>query len=123
MIAVTMGSKGQIGRLLAPKHGAFLTFGSLGSEKESATGQPTVTQLANVYKIQRLRPSTQILGLISNPVSHSKGFLLHNALMAEAGFDGMYVPCLVDDVRAFLTTYSSHEYSGFRYECANGVSP
>lgn len=47
-IALVMGPRGQISRLLAPKFGAFLTFGSLGSGKESAPGQQTQAEMRSL---------------------------------------------------------------------------
>lgn len=37
-IALSMGERGLPARLLAPKYGAFLTFGALRAGKESAPG-------------------------------------------------------------------------------------
>lgn len=110
-IALSMGDHGQISRLLASKFGAFLTFGSLEKGKESAPGQTTVKDLVSVYRIHQQNEDTQVFGLIGNPVSHSKGPVLHNASMQSIGFDGVYVPFLVDDVDAFLSAFP--EFSGF----------
>ena len=41
----------QVSRLLAPKFGAFLTFGSLRAGKESAPGQPTLAQLRLTFRL------------------------------------------------------------------------
>eukprot|EP00271_Cylindrocystis_brebissonii_P013036 TRINITY_DN32590_c0_g1_i1.p1 TRINITY_DN32590_c0_g1~~TRINITY_DN32590_c0_g1_i1.p1 ORF type:complete len:673 (+),score=114.40 TRINITY_DN32590_c0_g1_i1:104-2122(+) len=113
MVGLTMGLKGQIGRLLCPKYGAFLTFGALAAGKESADGQPTVSQLANIYRVGRIGPATKVFGLIGNPVAQSKGYILHNELFHASGCDAIYVPFLVDDVPAFLKTFSSKGFAGF----------
>lgn len=55
----------------------------------------------------------QVYGVIGNPVGHSRSPQLHNAAMEAAGLDSVYLPFLVDDLRLFLTTYSSPEYGGF----------
>lgn len=44
-IALSMGEKGQITRLLAAKYGGHLTFAALSAERASAPGQPTIEQL------------------------------------------------------------------------------
>lgn len=55
----------------------------------------------------------QVYGVIGNPVAHSRSPQLHNAAMEAAGLDSVYLPFLVDNLRAFLVTYSSPEYGGF----------
>lgn len=55
----------------------------------------------------------QIYGVIGNPVSHSRSPQLHNAAMAAAGLDSVYMPLLVDNLQSFLNTYSSPDYKGF----------
>lgn len=49
-IALAMGPKGMLARLLAPKFGGYLTFGALSKGQESAPGQPTVHELAQLYR-------------------------------------------------------------------------
>eukprot|EP00850_Spirogloea_muscicola_P012794 SM000084S23130 [mRNA] locus=s84:280069:283935:+ [translate_table: standard] len=113
MIALVMGPRGQISRFLAPKFGAFLTFAALDAGKESAPGQSTVSELSSVYRLSRVGRDTKVLGLIGNPVSHSKGPVLHNAAMASTGYDGVYVPFLVDNVASFLKMFNSPDFAGF----------
>lgn len=69
-IALAMGERGQISRILAPKHGAFLTFGALSPERQSAPGQPTLAQLRDLYGLPRQGPATKVFGIVGNPVSH-----------------------------------------------------
>lgn len=49
-IALSMGEKGQIVRLLAAKYGGYLTFAAMSSERASAPGQPTIQQLKGLYR-------------------------------------------------------------------------
>lgn len=60
VIALAMGEKGVVSRLLAPKHGAFLTFGALSAEKASAAGQPLLTELKGLYGLPQQSASTQV---------------------------------------------------------------
>ena len=114
-IALAMGPRGLITRLLAPKFGGFLTFGALAPGAESAPGQPTVTELSRRYRLASLSPSTRVFGLIGNPVGHSKGPIIHNAAFAERGEDAVYVPFLVDNVRSFLDAFNATDFAGFRW--------
>ncbi|KAM0954297.1 putative shikimate dehydrogenase, 3-dehydroquinate dehydratase [Dioscorea sansibarensis] len=113
MIGLVMGERGLISRLLCPKFGGYLTFGTLDAGKESAPGQPTLTDLLNVYNIKNLRPDTKVFGIIGKPVGHSKSPILHNAAFQSVGFNAVYVPFLVDDLPSFLKVYSSPDFAGF----------
>ena len=113
-IALVMGQGGIISRLLSPKFGGFLTFGSLASGKESAPGQPTLADLRNIYGLQGVSRETKIYGIIGKPVSHSKGPIIHNAAFRSIGYDGIYVPFLVDNLKEFLTVYNGTDFTGFR---------
>jgi len=113
ILALVMSERGLISRLLCPKFGGYLTFGSLEAGKESAPGQATLDDMLNTYKIRGLGRDTKVFGLIGNPVSHSKGPTLHNRAFREIGIDAMYVPFLVDDIKEFLKVYSSPDFAGF----------
>lgn len=109
-----MGQSGLISRLLSPKFGGFLTFGSLASGKESAPGQPTLSDLRNVYGLRRVNRQTKVFGIVGKPVGHSKGPIIHNAAFRDIGYDGIYVPLLVDDLKEFLNIYNNSDFAGFR---------
>ncbi|KAJ6816674.1 bifunctional 3-dehydroquinate dehydratase/shikimate dehydrogenase, chloroplastic-like isoform X2 [Iris pallida] len=113
MIGLVMGERGVISRLLCPKFGGYLTFGTLGEGKESAPGQPTMTELLDVYRIKHIGPDTKVFGLIGKPLRQSKSPILHNAVFKALGLDAVYVPFLTDDLDKFLNTYSSPDFSGF----------
>jgi 3-dehydroquinate dehydratase / shikimate dehydrogenase len=113
MIAISMGDRGAITRILAPKYGGFLTFGSIAPGAESAPGQPTIAQLRDLYRLPQQAASTKVFGIIGNPVSHSKSPLLHNTAMADASFDGVYVPLLVDNMATFMSTFCELDWQGF----------
>ena len=59
--------------------------------------------------------STRVLGVIGNPVSHSRSPLIHNAALESLGLDMVYVPLKVDDLCTFLRnpTFSSAAFAGF----------
>lgn len=114
MIGLVMGERGLISRLLCSKFGGYLTFGTLDSGKESAPGQPTISDLLNVYNIRQIRDDTKVYGIIGKPVGHSKSPILHNAAFKSVGFNAVYVPFLVDALENFLNAYSSPDFAGFR---------
>ncbi|TKW28932.1 hypothetical protein SEVIR_3G361900v4 [Setaria viridis] len=113
IIGLVMNDRGFISRVLCPKYGGYLTFGSLEKGKESAAAQPTVADLINVYNIRQIGPDTKVFGIIGKPVGHSKSPILHNEAFRSVGFNAVYVPFLVDDLAKFLNTYSSPDFAGF----------
>ncbi|KAG8048861.1 hypothetical protein GUJ93_ZPchr0009g1255 [Zizania palustris] len=113
IIGLVMNDRGFISRVLCPKFGGYLTFGTLEKGKESAPAQPTIADLINVYNIRQIGPDTKVFGIIGKPVGHSKSPILHNEAFRSVGFNAVYVPFLVDDLANFLTTYSSPDFAGF----------
>lgn len=83
-IALAMGERGQITRLLAPKYGGFLTFGALSPERQSAPGQPTLRQLRELYRLQAQGPASKVFGIVGNPVSHRYGCVLAIPISVDA---------------------------------------
>ncbi|CAI9118697.1 OLC1v1020297C1 [Oldenlandia corymbosa var. corymbosa] len=113
IIAMVMGERGLMSRILCPKFGGYLTFGTLESGKVSAPGQPTIEDLLNLYNFRQLGPDTKIYGIIGKPVSHSKSPKLYNEAFKSVGFNGVFMHLLVDDIEKFFQTYSSTDFAGF----------
>ncbi|KAL2900590.1 Bifunctional 3-dehydroquinate dehydratase/shikimate dehydrogenase chloroplastic, partial [Bienertia sinuspersici] len=132
IIGLVMGEKGLISRVLCAKFGGYLTFGTLEEGAVSAPGQPTITTLLDLYNFRHIGLDTKIFGIIGNPVGHSKSPLMFNAAFKSDGFDGIYVPLLVENVPNFLLTYSSPDFIGYSVtiphkmaglECCEEVDP
>ncbi|KAF7022469.1 hypothetical protein CFC21_035215 [Triticum aestivum] len=113
MIGLVMSERGLMSRVLSPKFGGYLTFGILDATKTSASGQPTLEELLDIYNIRCIGPDTKVLGLIANPVKQSKSPILHNKCLQSVGYNAVYLPLLADDLARFLDTYSSPDFSGF----------
>ncbi len=84
-IALAMGEKGVITRLLAAKYGGHLTFAALSAGRSSAPGQPTIEQLRGLYRFDSQSPATKVYGIVGNPVHHSKSPLIHNSAFSHVG--------------------------------------
>ena len=108
LIALCMGERGEISRILSPLLGGFLTFGSLETGKETAPGQITAANLKDIYRICDKRTSFKIYGVIGNPVYKSMGYLIHNRAFKEIGSNDIYVPFLVDNVEKFFKSFSPY---------------
>ncbi len=106
IVALCMGEKGEISRILGPIFGSYFTFGSLESGKESAPGQIPVKTLKDIYRINKLEnKNIKIYGLVGNPVNKSKGYLLHNFSFSQLNLNSIYVNFLVDDLKLFIRGY------------------
>lgn len=58
--------------------------------------------MSSIHTCAPQGPKTRVFGVIGKPISHSRSPLIHNAALAAAGVDAVYVPLLVDDLPAFL---------------------
>ncbi|CAA0834793.1 Bifunctional 3-dehydroquinate dehydratase/shikimate dehydrogenase- chloroplastic [Striga hermonthica] len=113
IIAMVMGERGLISRILCPKFGGYLTFGTLEPGKVSAPGQPTIQELVDLFNFRLIDSHTKVFGIIGKPVYHSKSPKLYNTAFKKHGFNGVFVHLLVDDVQRFFETYSSPDFTGF----------
>ncbi|XP_021282922.1 bifunctional 3-dehydroquinate dehydratase/shikimate dehydrogenase, chloroplastic-like isoform X3 [Herrania umbratica] len=111
IIAYSVGERGLISQLLCPKFGGFLAYGSIVGH--SLPGMPSLYSLRHTYKLDYLNSETKVFGLVSKPVGHSKGPLLHNPTLRHENFNGVYVPMFVDNLEEFFSIYSSPDFAGF----------
>jgi 3-dehydroquinate dehydratase/shikimate dehydrogenase len=105
VIALGMGIPGIMTRVLALSRGALLTFGSLRRGAESASGQPTVTELRDYYRVKSLSSQSEILGVIGNPIGHSRSPAIHNAALRATGRDAVFLPLEVSNLVGFVRDF------------------
>jgi len=105
LIALAMGEAGLITRVLGPAFGSFLTYGSLGSGKESAPGQLSCDELINLYRVRGISRATLITGIVGSPVGHSASPAMHNRAFAELDLDFVYLPFEVEDPASFFDKF------------------
>ncbi|KAK6777577.1 hypothetical protein RDI58_024295 [Solanum bulbocastanum] len=111
LIAYSIGERGLISQLLGPKFGSVLLYGSL--DGNAVPGLPSLASLRQAYGVDFMDHDTKVFGLISKPVGHSKGPILHNPTFRHVGYNGIYVPMFVDDLKEFFRVYSSPDFAGF----------
>ncbi len=106
IIALCMGERGQVTRILPAKFGGLLTFASPQGEEPTAPGQFSVEDLKKNYRIHTLDSKTKIFGLVGNPVSQSKGIYFHNHAFQRRRINAVYVNLLVDNLGTFVATFT-----------------
>jgi 3-dehydroquinate dehydratase/shikimate dehydrogenase len=112
-IALCMGEAGLISRVLAKKFGAFLTFASLDSTSGTALGQVSIDEMKRVYRWDALNAKTKVYGVVGSPIAHSMSPAIHNAAFDSTGYDGIYLPLLVNEgyesFKAFMESFLEFE--------------
>jgi 3-dehydroquinate dehydratase / shikimate dehydrogenase len=108
-IALCMGEAGLISRVLAKKFGAFLTFASLTESDGTAPGQISIADMKRLYRWDAISPKTKVYGVVAHPVAHSMSPAIHNAAFDATGYDGIYLPLLVnagyESFKAFMESF------------------
>lgn len=108
IIAMCMGEKGRISRVLAPSRGSYLGFAVLPGGRASAPGQLTLREMRTFQKLLRPhRPSVEPqqnqlhFVLLGNPVRQSLSPLMHQAAFRTMGIDASYSAfCIADPAGA-----------------------
>lgn len=110
-ILVGMGKYGLPSRILYKKLGSYMTFCAV--EDKNNVGLQSPKLMAELYKAQEVNSDTKIFGVIGNPVEHSLSPIIHNWGFHKLGYNAIYVPFNVDDVRSFFTYAETIGIQGF----------
>ncbi len=84
-------------RALAGKLGAPLVYGSVPGHAATASGQPSVADLATLYRVREQQPATPVCAVVGRPIAHSLGPRLHNTLYRQRSIDRVFIPLLGDE--------------------------
>jgi 3-dehydroquinate dehydratase/shikimate dehydrogenase len=114
-IALSMGERGLLTRILAPKFGAFLTYAAPDdAAREAGPGQVPLAEMLDLYRVHRIGRATRVFGVIADPVAHSLSPAIHNAAFAELGLDAVYLPLWVEgDPAAFVRAFREFGFDGY----------
>lgn len=91
LIGISMGTYGEISRILGPVTGSPITYSTLEDHQKTAPGQLSAKMLIDRYRFRCLNPCTEIYGLIGDPVDGSISDETHNCLITACGLDAVYV--------------------------------
>lgn len=109
-IIIGMGEFGICTRLLYKKCGSMLTFCS---DTQAAPGHLSARTMSELYRADRVDEKTHVFGIIGNPVYHTASPRIHNPGFDAIHYNAIYVPFLVDSVRAFFKLAEMLQIHGF----------
>ncbi|MFM9011699.1 MAG: shikimate dehydrogenase [Planctomycetota bacterium] len=104
-IGICMGDIGVPTRILGGRAGAPFTFATFNEDRVLAPGQIGWRQMREMYRYDTITQATRIYGVVADPVAHSLSPVVHNAALAAAGIDAVYVPFRVpaEQIDEFLS--------------------
>ena len=105
-VGICMGDIGVPTRILAGRANAPFTYATFNDERTLAPGQIGWRVMREVYRYDSITRNTRIYGVVADPVAHSLSPVVHNAALAAAGIDAVYVPFRVpaEQIDEFLST-------------------
>lgn len=103
IIAISMGSFGQISRILGPIIQSPIVYASV-NDQENMWGQLSAKILIDQYQFRKVSSKTAIYGLIGNPVTQSISDETHNSFFESCELDAVYVkiPIVSSELPQFL---------------------
>ena len=113
-IAIAMGEAGLMTRVLALREPyCLLTYAVLGQSTSTAPGQLTLDEMRQTYRVERLRPTTRVFGLLG-PHAEPARLAEYNGWFCEAGWDGVAVPFVAgSDAAGIVSAFRELPVSGW----------
>jgi len=108
VIGIAMGENGQASRVLGPVVGNRIDYAALG---DPFSGQLDVEELCNIYRYKSLKKGDPIYALIGDPVTYSRGHIVHNANLQQ----GVYIKLKVgsEEIEQFRDLIMDLPFAGF----------
>ncbi len=91
-IGICMGDIGMPTRVLTGRYGAPFTYATFNEDRLLAPGQVGWRKMRDMFRYDAVGPGTRIFGVVADPVGHSLSPAVHNAALADAGIDAVYLP-------------------------------
>ena len=115
LVVLAMGELGFPTRVLSPVFGAIYTYAAPMCSDGTAAGQVSARYLRHLYRVEKLRKSAKIYGVIADPIRHSISPAVHNRAFQARRVDAVYLPFLVAPacLRDFFTMAERMPLAGF----------
>src|SRR5947209_9381468 len=115
MVVLAMGELGFPTRVLSPVFGAIYTYAAPMCSDGTAAGQVSARFLRHLYRVEKLRKTAKIYGVIADPIRHSISPAVHNRAFQSKRVDAVYLPFLVSPacLRDFFSLAAKLPLSGF----------
>jgi len=113
LVSFCMGPKGVPSRILARLWGSAAVYAPRRDAAGSAPGQVALEDLFEVYRFDRIGPTTRLLGVLGSPIAHSLSPRVHNAALTALGLDYRYLPFEASTLAEFLPLLSELRLAGF----------
>jgi 3-dehydroquinate dehydratase/shikimate dehydrogenase len=113
-ILICMGHYGIYSRILADRFGSYLSYSSALSESEvpGAPGQMDISELAELYHVQKITSKTKVYGIIGYPLKASVSPWFFNTVFNLENADAVYVPFPTDSINDFLEIAEALDVKG-----------
>lgn len=105
-IGICMGELGMITRLLADRLGSPFTYATFSGGKPMAPGQLDWKQMRDLYRFSEIDETTELFGVVADPVAHSYSPLIYNTAFQQQGLNARYFPFRVS--ASDLPNFFSH---------------
>lgn len=104
-VAFCMGDIGTPSRILGARFGAPFTYATFHQDRTLAPGQLSFQQMRDTYHYDDITPTTEIYGVIADPIGHSMSPAVHNAAFRALKMDKLYIPIRVpsEDLGDFMS--------------------
>ncbi len=115
LVVLAMGELGFPTRVLSPVFGGLYTYAAPMFAEGTSAGQVSARYLRHLYRVERLRKTARIYGVIADPIRHSISPAVHNRAFQSRRLDAVYLPFLVSPVylRDFFSMAEKLPLSGF----------
>jgi 3-dehydroquinate dehydratase / shikimate dehydrogenase len=115
MVVLAMGELGFPTRVLSPVFGGAYTYAAPMCAEGTAAGQVSARYLRHLYRVEKLKKSAKIYGVIADPVRHSISPTVHNRAFQSRRVDAVYLPFLVSPacLRDFFVMAERLPLAGF----------
>jgi 3-dehydroquinate dehydratase/shikimate dehydrogenase len=102
IIPIALGEAGKWTRILGPAHGSYLSFASLETGAETASGQISAEDMASVFRVKELDTESEVFGIVAGDTNYSVSPWMQNAAFKAAEMNCVFVPLQTDNIDEFI---------------------